>query len=455
MTDNPDRAMMADLLNGWAHQESSLETLLDEYPSPAASTSLLIGLLDAGGGEWVPDEISRIVPDLRLDVADAWHIMDATASAATSLRGDLERSIEGRDAARLGIELHESVLRAKELVGRRPRRGRERDRRWSVNGTDLARSLSGARRSARQIANESRDPGARSGTRGDALVRRGSALAIESLLAILLDDLQAGWTDDGIDGSRAPEPPAESTRSADLHELLHLEVDPAPGLGRTLPFTERLEILLAQAGALLEDGALDFDPQLLRLVERDRDFLRAEAYETESPFGLGESLGAIVARLEGNLLLVAQVPEQALGVLERVIDATARDAADLVPDVVDAVLAAARLDDPEWLAAQEFFDAYQSEIEAIREIGPQRWLLAAARWWTTDEAAAYRGEAAIGGTIGAALGPAIGLIVAAFSSATMGTVVAVGAPVGGAVLGASLSWFFGRYAAREVPGDQA
>ena len=166
------------------------------------------------------------------------------------------------------------------------------------------------------------------------------------------------------------------------------------------------------AGRLIDDRAFDHDPERLALVERDLNFLRAEAFETGEPFRLGESLAAIIARLERNLMAVTDVPDTVAPIVDRLVDATDHDDPVVVTDVLDELISAANLDDPEWLADQAAFNIYSEAIDEITERGARRWLVDVAQWWSTDHAHRQRSDIANTAQFGGVLGGAVGLIVA-------------------------------------------
>lgn len=229
-----------------------------------------------------------------------------------------------------------------------------------------------------------------------------------------------------------------------LREMLSLGLNPEPSHQQNATFQARIETLLGVANRFIDDGHLDHDPYLRDLVERDRNFLRAEAFETDEPFALGDAVGAIVARLERNLLSVAKVPDTVSPLLDDLIDATSADSPDRLPDILDGLIGTARLDDPEWLASQDGFDAYASDIHDIAEHGARRWLMNVSGWWRTEAAEEMRHDTGWGATVGAPVGAAIGLVVSAVTAASLGIAATVGGIVG-AIVGLSLAWFFGRY----------
>ncbi|WP_040491053.1 hypothetical protein [Ilumatobacter nonamiensis] len=232
--------------------------------------------------------------------------------------------------------------------------------------------------------------------------------------------------------------------SPPLRETLSLEPNPEPSHEQNATFQARIEILLGVANQFIDDGSFDDDPYIRDLVERDRNYMRAEAFETDEPFALGDAVGAIVARLERNLLSVARVPDTLGPLLDDLVEATSADSPDTLPDILDHLIDTARLDDPEWLASQNDFDAFASEIHELARYGARRWLMKAGDWWQTAEAEQLRHGTGWGVTVGGPAGSAIGLVVAAVSAATLGAAMAVGGVVG-AVVGLSLAWFFGRY----------
>jgi hypothetical protein len=249
--------------------------------------------------------------------------------------------------------------------------------------------------------------------------------------------------------SRGPEPKhggseLDALGAAPLREVLHLETNPSPNHDHTASLIERLEILLMLAERLIDAGAFDHDPERLGIVDRDRSFLRAEAFETGEPFLLGSAMAAIIERFERNLMAVAAVPESVAPVLDHIVTVAGRDEPDDVPDLLDQIIDVARLDDPEWLASQDAFHAYSDAIQRIAKLGARRWMLDIAMWWPTEHAHQRRSDVAATAQTGSALGAAIGLIVAAFTTATLTTAVSVLGVVG-AILGVAVSWLFGRW----------
>ncbi len=236
----------------------------------------------------------------------------------------------------------------------------------------------------------------------------------------------------------------EAVSSRPLRETLSLEPNREPSNQQNAMFQARIETLLGVANRFIDDGYFDENPNLRDLVERDRNFLRAEAFETDEPFALGDAVGAIVARLERNLLSVADVPDTVSPLLDDLVEATSADSPDKLPDILDRLIDTARLDDSEWLASQNEFDAFAAEIHDIAQYGARRWLMKVSDWWHTGEAETMRHHTGWGATVGAPGGAAIGLLVAAVTAATLGAAATVGGIVG-AVVGLSLAWFFGRY----------
>jgi hypothetical protein len=249
------------------------------------------------------------------------------------------------------------------------------------------------------------------------------------------------WRDDAVPLRR---PTAELVREAHPVSIadLHLESVDRPSSDALSDLARYAEPLIKRIDNSLNEGAWADVQYVEDQVRRDLGYVRGELFETEPADWVGPVVGAVVARLERNLLAVTSGLSDANRSLAlELIDAVGSDELSKVTAAVDQLI-----ENINWLAAENDFSQFYGD-DSLGRIDPGRFVAASLHWGfdTPKDAVSAAGSFS---TVGGAAGTGIGFIVGALTKySVLGSMTAMG-PAGlvlGAIVGVSLAYLAARW----------